>query len=64
MALPEPFGFFLDPLERAGLAYCVTGSLAAGIYGALRTTHDIDLVLLLPLADLPKLQAAFSEKDF
>jgi hypothetical protein len=64
MALPEPFSFFIDPLERAGIAYCLTGSLAAGLYGAFRTTHDIDLVLLLPPGDLPKLQAAFPQEEF
>lgn len=64
MGLPEPFGFFLDPLEAAGIAYGVTGSVAAGIYGEIRTTHDIDLVLLMRLEQIAKFRAAFPAEDF
>lgn len=59
MGLPEPFSFFLDPLEAAGLPYCITGSVAAGIYGEVRTTMDIDLVLLLRFEEINRFRAAF-----
>jgi len=64
MGFPEPFSFFLEPLERAGLPYCVTGSVAAGIYGEVRTTKDIDLVLLLTMKDIERFRAAFPEAEF
>ena len=64
MALPEPFCHFIDPLETAELPYCVTGSVAAGLYGEERTTKDIDLVLLLNARDIRAFRAAFPERDF
>lgn len=64
MGFPEPFARFLEPLEDAAIPYCVTGSVAAGVYGELRSTHDIDLVLLLTVADVAKFRAAFPESDY
>ena len=64
MPVPEPYCFFVDPLESCGLPYCVTGSLAAGTYGEYRLTADIDLVVLLRFEDIEKLRSAFPEKDY
>lgn len=64
MPVPEPLAPFLEPLERLGLPYCVTGSVAASIYGEPRLTADVDLVLLLRHADLPSLLAAFPEDEY
>jgi hypothetical protein len=64
MPLSEPFRYFIDPLEKLEMAYGVTGSVAASIYGEPRMTGDIDLVLLLDRTQIPKLQAAFPETDF
>jgi hypothetical protein len=61
MPAPEPFAPFLEPLERLGLPYCVTGSVAASVYGEPRLTADIDLVLLLAESDIPALRSAFPE---
>lgn len=48
---------FIDPLEKSGHPYMITGSVAAIFYGAPRVTHDVDLIL-----DIPRSQAAaFSE---
>jgi hypothetical protein len=47
MPAPSPFAPFIDPLERLGLPYCITGSVAASVYGEPRLTADIDVVLLL-----------------
>jgi hypothetical protein len=33
MPAPSPFAPFIDPLERLGLPYCITGSVAASVYG-------------------------------
>lgn len=64
MALPEPFGYFLDPLERLRLPYFVTGSVAAGLYGEPRLTRDIDIVLVLTLGNLARFLEAFPEEEF
>lgn len=55
---------FIDPLERLDLPYCVTGSVAASVYGEPRLTADIDIVLLIQLADIGKLRSAFPESDY
>lgn len=64
MPAPEPFAPFLEPLERLGLPYCITGSVAASVYGEPRLTADIDVVLLLALQDVPGLRAAFPESSY
>jgi hypothetical protein len=47
MQQPELLSFFVDPLEKAGLSYRITGSVAAIFYGEPRLTHDIDIVIHL-----------------
>lgn len=64
MPAPSPFAAFLDPLERLDLPYCVTGSVAASIYGEPRLTADIDVVLLLGPQDILALRGAFPEADY
>jgi len=55
---------FIRPLSSSGLPYAVTGSVAAMAYGEPRLTNDIDLVLEIKTADIPRLVAAFPEADF
>lgn len=64
--MPEAdlLGLFAVPLERAGLAYMVTGATAAILYGQPRTTNDLDVVIELKAADLPRLRSAFPESDY
>jgi len=64
MPAPSPLSAFLDPFERLGLPYCVTGSVAASVYGQPRLTADIDVVLLLGPQDVPALRACFPEADY
>lgn len=64
MPAPSPLGPFVDPLERLGLPYCVTGSVAASVYGEPRLTADVDVVLLLGAGDIPALRAAFPEDAY
>jgi len=64
MPAPSPLAPFLDPLERLGLPYCITGSVAASVYGEPRLTADIDVVLLLRLNDIAALRAAFPENAY
>jgi len=64
MPVPSPLSAFLDPLEQLALPYCVTGSVAASVYGEPRLTADIDVVLLLKARDIPALRAAFPDSEY
>lgn len=64
MPAPSPLAPFLDPLERLGLRYCITGSVAASVYGEPRLTADIDVVLLLGVGDIAALRAAFPQTAY
>lgn len=55
---------FTAPLERCGVPYFVTGSVAALLYGEPRMTHDVDLVLTLSDREVPRVLEAFPESDF
>jgi len=61
MPAPSPLAPFIEPLERLGLPYCITGSVAASVYGEPRLTADVDVVLLLRAEDIAALRAAFPE---
>ena len=63
MPAPDPLAPFLEPLDRLGLPHCITGSVAASVYGEPRLTADIDVVLLLRAADIAALRSAFPESD-
>jgi len=45
MSLPDVFRRITAALDRAGIAYMLTGSFASAHYGAPRSTQDIDLVI-------------------
>lgn len=55
---------FVAPLERIGIRYLVTGSVAATLYGEPRATHDIDLVAILRSDDAARLAEAFPSGRF
>jgi len=55
---------FVGPLERLGIRYLVTGSVAATLYGEPRLTHDIDLIAALGADDAERLAAAFPAASF
>lgn len=48
-----------DALERLGVRYFVTGSVAASVHGVLRQTHDTDVVVDLTAAGFRQLALAF-----
>jgi hypothetical protein len=54
----------LRRLNRLGIAYMVTGSMASNAWGIPRTTHDLDFVIQLHLSLAPKLAAAFTGDYF
>ena len=64
MPAPSPLAPFLEPLERLGFPYCVTGSVAASVYGEPRLTADIDIVLLLGVQDIDVLRSAFPDAAY
>ena len=64
MPAPSPLAPFLEPLERLALPYCVTGSVAASVYGEPRLTADIDVVLLVGVHDIAALRTAFPETEY
>ena len=64
MPAPDPLAPFLEPLERLDLPYCVTGSVAASVYGEPRLTADIDVVLLLKTRDIGALRTAFPDAAY
>ena len=59
MQAAEIYFAYTDRLEALGLSYVVTGSVASSVYGEPRFTHDIDLMLLLPVGAIDRLWNAF-----
>lgn len=51
-------------LERLGLEFAVTGSMASTAYSVPRVTHDIDVVVALPPEKVPEFIAAFPPPDY
>lgn len=60
----ELFLAFTEPIERVGLKYMVTGSVASSSYGEPRFTHDIDIVVVLPLAAVEDFARQFPLEEF
>lgn len=50
--------------ERSSIGYFVTGSIASGVYGEVRFTRDIDIVVHLGGADIEVIVACFPESEF
>jgi hypothetical protein len=61
---PDLITLFVAPLEKAGIRYMITGSIASSIYGEPRNTLDIDLVLLLETKQTSLFHSIFSEEEF
>src|SRR5437762_12230720 len=54
----------LRRLNRVGVAYYLTGSMASNYWGIPRTTHDLDFVIQLPPSAIGKIVSAFSPDYF
>ena len=50
----------LRRLNRANVAYYLTGSMASNYWGIPRTTHDLDFVVRLPMSAVPRIVQEFS----
>ena len=53
-----------EVLESLGIRYAVGGSVASGMYGEPRSTHDVDLILDLRLEHVSPLVGAMTESFF
>jgi len=51
-------------LNRLGIAYMVTGSMASNAWGIPRTTHDLDFVIQLPPSQVRAFVAGFEGPDY
>ena len=59
--------FLVDVLQRlnsAGVDYMLTGSMASNYWGTPRTTHDVDIVVLLKPEQVDRFAAAFDHGFF
>jgi hypothetical protein len=50
----------LRRLNRTGVDYYLTGSMASNYWGVPRTTHDLDFVVQLPMSAVPRIVEEFS----
>jgi len=53
----------LRRLNRTGITYYLTGSMASNYWGIPRTTHDLDFVVQMPASAIPRMVDEFS-RDF
>jgi hypothetical protein len=51
-------------LNRTGVAYMLTGSMASNAWGVPRTTHDLDFVIQLPPSEIVAFVKAFAHPDY
>lgn len=64
MPEPELSLLFVRPLNRLGVRYIVSGSVAAILYGEPRMTHAVDFVVFLRPEDIAHLQRVFPNPEF
>ena len=50
----------LRRLNRTGVTYYLTGSMASNYWGIPRSTHDLDFVIQLPMSAVPRIVQEFS----
>ena len=55
---------FLRPLNKLGVRYIVSGSMASILYGEPRFTNDLDLVVFLRQEDIRRLTEVFPRPSF
>jgi len=61
---PDLVGLFIEPLERIGVPYMITGGVASVIYGDPRFTRDIDVVLILGMGAAGRFASVFEGGAF
>ena len=65
-SIPEAnlFLLFTRRLNKLGVSYMVSGSVAVIVYGEPRLTHDVDLVAVLDRQHIARLPGAFPPDEF
>jgi hypothetical protein len=64
MADLDPATIFAPRFNALGAPWAATGAIASGIYGEIRTTLDIDIIILLDSRAVLALERAFPETEF
>lgn len=64
MSADDPVTMFTARLDAAGIEYMVTGGVASTIYGEPRPSDDIDIVIAIDGAAIPRFVAAFPRSEF
>lgn len=64
MELSKLLQRLVEALDRLGIPYLVTGSVAVIAYGEPRLTNDIDVVVALPLDRIDEFCAIFPAPDY
>lgn len=54
----------LEAIEKAEIAYAITGSWVVSAYGVLRATHDLDIVIAIQGDEASRLAAAFPSPPY
>jgi len=54
----------IEKLDSLGIPYMLTGSIVSSLQGEPRSTHDIDLIVLLRPSDIEPLLKAFPPSEF
>jgi hypothetical protein len=60
----EVISLLVSKLEKAGIRYFITGSIASSYYGIPRFTHDIDVVLTLGTKDVDQIIKLFIDDGY
>lgn len=61
---PDPVAIFVPRFNALGGIWAITGSIASMTYGEVRSTNDIDIVVLFGEAEISALERTFAEPDF
>ncbi len=64
MVVPDELAAIIERLEKSGLRYVVTGSLASAAWGQPRATYDAEVFVAMAAAETLKLLAAFPAGDW
>lgn len=54
----------VEVLEGAGIPYMITGSVASSLQGEPRSTHDIDIIVMIEPSSVKALMEAFPPPDY
>lgn len=54
----------IKDLERLKIPYFITGGFAVSVWGRIRTTHDLDMIVAIDSKDLDSLKKIFNSEEF